>query len=89
MPTILPRHTLTETAELSHALDDAELRWPEVRGDRSAALRKLVEAGWEVVRYSHHERLTARRAALHAAAGVVSGVYPNDAAQALSAEWPE
>lgn len=45
MHTLRARHTLTETDDLARALDDAALAWPELRGDRGALLRKLVEIG--------------------------------------------
>ena len=50
MPTTRPRHMLTETDELAAALNDAAVAWPELRGDRGALLRKLVEAGRNSVR---------------------------------------
>lgn len=84
MPTTRPRHTLTETDEIAHALDDAALKWPELRGDRGALLRKLVEAGRDSV---HIEGGV--RALLTDAAGVATGAYPRDARAILLAEWPE
>ena len=84
MPTIRPRHTLTETDEIARALDDAALAWPELRGDRNALLRRLVEAGRASV-YADggvHARVAA-------AAGAATGAYPRDARAALLAAWPE
>ncbi len=84
MPTTRARHTLTETDEIAGALDDAAVAWPELRGDRGALLRKLVEAG---------------RAAVHVdggvhglvsgAAGAATGAYPRGSRAELLAEWPE
>lgn len=84
MPTTRPRHTLTETDEVAQALDDAALAWPELRGDRGALLRKLVEAG----RASVHVDGGVREL-LADAAGAATGAYPRDARATLLDEWPE
>ncbi len=84
MPTTRPRHTLTETDDISGALKDAAVAWPELRGDPNALLRKLVEAGRAAV---HSEGTV--RSIIEDAAGAATGVYPRDARAALLAEWPE
>jgi hypothetical protein len=84
MPTLRSRHTLTETADLASALDDAAVAWPELRGDRGALLRKLVEAG----RASVHKD-GGVHALIAGAAGAATGAYPQDARASLLAEWPE
>jgi hypothetical protein len=75
---------VTETRDIAAALDDAALAWPELRGDRSALLRKLVEAGHATVRVDGgaHELIVS-------AAGAATGAYPRDARSELLAEWPE
>ena len=83
MPTTRPRHTLTETDEIAAALNDAAVAWPELRGDRGALLRKLVEAG----RKSVHGGGV--RALLAEASGAATGAYPRGARAELLAEWPE
>ncbi len=84
MPTIRPRYTLTETEEIAHMLDDAALAWPELRGDRGALLRKLVEAGHASVHVDGGARTVIR-----GSAGAATGAYPRDARAILLAEWPE
>lgn len=84
MPTTRPRHTLTETDEIAAALDEAALAWPELRGDRGALLRKLVEAGRASVHVDGGVR-----AVIHGAAGAATGAYPRDARAGLLTEWPE
>jgi hypothetical protein len=74
---------LTETDEIAAALDDASLAWPELRGDRGALLRKLVEAGRESIRVEGGVH-----AVLSEAAGAATGAYPRDARAELLAEWP-
>jgi hypothetical protein len=44
MPTTRPRYTITDTGELSEALDLAQRRWPEV-DDRRQLLLRLAAAG--------------------------------------------
>lgn len=84
MPTTRPRHMLTETDELAAALNDAAVAWPELRGDRGALLRKLVEAGRNSVRNGDGVR-----ALLTEASGAATGAYPRNARAELLAEWPE
>lgn len=84
MPTTRPRHTLTETDAIAAALDDAAIRWPELRGDRTALLRRLVEVGHESVHSPGSAETIVR-----SAAGAASGTYPRDARAELLNEWPE
>lgn len=86
MPTTRPRHTLTETDELAAALNDAAVAWPELRGDRGALLRKLVEAGRNSVRGGSAGGV---RVLLAEASGAATGAYPRGARAELLAEWPE
>ena len=76
---------LTETDELAAALNDAAVAWPELRGDRGALLRKLVEAGRNSVRGAGN----GVRALLTEASGAATGAYPRNARAELLAEWPE
>ncbi len=47
MPTVKPRHAITETSEVSHALDVARRRWP---GQPPARLLvRLIETGAQAV----------------------------------------
>jgi hypothetical protein len=74
---------LTETNEIAAALNDAALVWPELRGDRGALLRKLVEAGRNSIGGG------SVRALLAGASGAATGAYPRDARAELLADWPE
>jgi hypothetical protein len=78
---------LTETDELAAALNDAAVAWPELRGDRGALLRKLVEAGRDSVREAGNGGGV--RALLAEASGAATGAYPRNARAELLAEWPE
>lgn len=89
MPTTRARYTLTETPALAEALDAAADTWPELRDDRAALLRRLVEAGHQAVVRHTDDRVGRRREAVQAVAGTLTGVYPRGAADELKSEWPE
>jgi len=78
---------LTETDEIAAALNDAAVAWPELRGDRGALLRRLIEAGRNSVRVG--DRSGGVRALLAEASGAATGAYPRGARAELLAEWPE
>lgn len=80
---------LTETPEVAAALDEAAMVWPELCDDRAALLRRLVDAGREVVTARAATNRDQRRRAVRAAAGSMTGVYPPGAAESLKSEWPE
>lgn len=83
MPTARARYTLTETDDLAAALDDAAAAWPELRGDRTALLRRLVKVGSQVV----HSGGTPE-SVIRDASGAASGAYPRNARAELLDEWP-
>jgi hypothetical protein len=89
MPTTRHRFSVTETDELASTLDAAAHIWPEYREDRGELLRLVLRWGAERIEQVSQERLTARRNALHALAGSMTGVYPENARQELRDEWPE
>src|SRR2546430_2026058 len=60
MPTARPRHMITETDEISEALDDAARRWPGDRHERKRLLVRLIEEGHQALR-----DLGVRSVALH------------------------
>jgi hypothetical protein len=80
---------ITETAEIEELLDTASIVWPDLRGDRAALLRRVIERGGEVVRASESMRHETRLEAIRATAGILKGMYPPDAARLLKEEWPE
>lgn len=89
MPTTRPRHMITETDEIAAAIDLAALVWPESRDDRAVLLRRMLEEGALAVRDLRETRRAERLAAIRETSGVLSGVYPPNAAQLLREEWPE
>lgn len=86
MPTTRPRYTVTETDELRDALDYFARVHPELRDDRNALFRRLVDSA--VDRTGAVQRREARREAL--ARMSARGLhYPPGYREALRNEWPE
>lgn len=88
MPTVRPRHTITETDDVALALDAATTLWPELRADRASLLRRLIAVGAAQVEASAVETVTRRRRALDALAGIVDGGGAG-LRSGLRDEWPE
>lgn len=44
-PTVRPRHPITETDEITQALEAARRAWPELAEKPTALLRQLILAG--------------------------------------------
>lgn len=88
MPTHRPRHTITESDELAHALDDAARHWPEDRGSRSRLLLRLVHRGHRTLHDEAAAEEQRRRDAVRATAGALTGAYPAGYLDELRADWP-
>lgn len=75
VPTIRPRHVITETDDVAAALDDAAGRWPEDAANRRRLLLRLIDEGHRVVVRQRSMQAADRRAAVGRTAGVMDGVY--------------
>jgi hypothetical protein len=83
MPTVRPRHLLTETDELAHAIDAAAALYPgETRAD---VLRHLVQLGAETIA----EQQGRHRSTVRDRAGHFPGLYPAGYLDDLGEDWPE
>ncbi len=82
MPTTRPRHTITESDELSRALDLAASRWPSE--SRSRLLLRLAEAGARTLEQEQAERV----AAVRRTSGALTGSYPEGYLDRLRHDWP-
>ncbi|MGL5819914.1 MAG: hypothetical protein ACRCYR_20330 [Phycicoccus sp.] len=87
MPTSRPRHQVTETPAVAHALDLAARRWP--REPRSRLLLRLVEVGSRAVEEEHTTAARRRLAAIDATEGKYADAFPEDHLEALRRDWPE
>lgn len=87
MPTVRPRHQVTETPDVAHALDLAARRWP---GEpRSRLLLRLVQAGSTVLEQEHGDRVSRRLAAIEATSGKYAETFADDYLAELRTDWPE
>ena len=89
VPTTRPRHSVTETDAIAHALDVAARAWPDLQDDRAALLRRLIERGAETVESAVEQAFADRLEAIRATAGAGTGLYRRDERQLLREEWPE
>lgn len=80
---------VTETDDVARALDAAARVWPELRANRAALLRRVLERGIEAIERDDDARRARRLAAIRAGAGSLTGVYRPNEAQLLRDEWPE
>lgn len=75
---------VTETDEVSAALADAEAHWPQLRGRTGELLRRLIAEGHRALGASAE----ARKAAVDATEGALTGAYEPDYLQRLREDWP-
>ncbi|MBA2639975.1 MAG: hypothetical protein H0U77_08290 [Nocardioidaceae bacterium] len=86
MPTTRPRHFVTETDDLTRALDAAAARWPGL--SRAQVLVQLALEGHRAAQQANDERHCRRLAALRKHSGMLAGVYGPDYLARLREEWP-
>jgi acyl-CoA reductase-like NAD-dependent aldehyde dehydrogenase len=79
---------ITETDEVERAIDDAAKVWPELRDDRAALLRRIIDRGAEAVHDGAVAGISERRRAIRETAGMFQGMYPPGEAARLKDEWP-
>ena len=88
MPTSRPRHMITETDQLSDALSEAAKIWPELSGQRTLLLRKVLEVGIESIEAQATKRTKSRLAKVQKLAGSMDGVWPANWRNELDQDWP-
>lgn len=89
VPTMKPRHAVTETPEVSEALHAAARRWPADRDRPARLLRHLIEEGFKSIEPENVERHNDRLDTLHRISGSYTGLYEPGHLEDLRAEWPE
>ncbi len=85
MPTVRPRHPITETDEITHALRTARRVWPELSDKPTALLRQLILAGERSI----DDRTSRRRHAIEATAGSLAGTFGPGYLDDLRQDWAE
>lgn len=87
MPTTRPRHQITETPAVAHALDLATRRWP---GEpRSQLLLRLIRAGSHTLEEAQSEAVRDRQEAITASSGKYAHAFSQDYLAKLRQDWPE
>jgi hypothetical protein len=89
MPTTRPRHTITQTEEVSRALEDAARRWPEHRERPAQLLLSLMREGQRAIAGEHERAAAERREVIARTSGALTGTYPSDYLGRLRREWPD
>lgn len=84
VPTARPRHQITETDDISAALDLAAERWPDE--PRSDLMRRLIVTGARALSESPIERTLEIESALQSLAGLADA-YPPGYLERLRADW--
>lgn len=87
VPTTRPRHMVTETDELTVALDAAAIRWPGL--SRTQLLARLALEGHWAAQQVAQERTDRRRAALRDLNGMFTGQYGPNYLEEIREGWPE
>jgi hypothetical protein len=87
MPTARPRHQVTETPDVAHALDIAALRWPGE--SRSKLLLRLLHVGSAALEQQRNEAARRRLEAIEASSGKYADVFSEDYLAGLHQDWPE
>lgn len=89
MPTARQRHMITETEELSRALDAAATIWPSEKNKRAELLRHIIDEGVVAITSVVDQNAQKRLAAIAHVAGSMTGVWPANWREQHRDEWPE
>ena len=80
---------ITETDQLTKALAQAEKIWPELAGQRTLLLRKLLEVGITTIERESAEKSSQRLTQIQKLAGSMDGTWPVNWKQELGGDWPK
>ena len=78
---------ITETDQLAEGLSRAEKIWPELAGQRTLLLRKLLEVGIETIEREGTEKAKDRLNQIQKLAGSMDGTWPANWKQELDQDW--
>jgi hypothetical protein len=79
---------ITETDEISAALDTAAGFWPHARGQRSELIRLLISKGIDAVQAETKQRQAEKHIAIEKLARDFAQVWSDDWQRIRDAEWP-
>jgi hypothetical protein len=80
---------ITETDQLTEALAQAERIWPELAGQKTLLLRKLLEVGITTIERESAERSSQRLTQIQKLAGSMDSTWPSNWKQELGGDWPK
>lgn len=80
---------ITESDELSRALDYAAKRWPEQNGQRSLLLKKILEEATAELLQQEADKNSERLTHIKRVAGSMSDVWPENWREELANDWPK
>jgi hypothetical protein len=90
MPTVHRRHAITETEDITDALQLAATVWPDLVDKPGTLLRRLILAGRNALTHDHDSTELARQESIEATSGAMAGVFgPNYLKELREADWPE
>jgi uncharacterized protein YciW len=79
---------ITETDDLSVALDAAATLWPHAKNERAELLRLIINKGAQVVEQDVQALRNERLAAVTQLAETFGDIWPNEWAKERTQEWP-
>lgn len=90
MPTDRRRHAITETDDISTALEFARRAWPELAAKPGALLRQLILLGRNTLAHNNDASDDERQHAIEETSGAFRGVFGPDYLKELRDEdWNE
>ena len=88
MPTAHRRHAITETNDISEALEVARREWPDLANKPGALLRRLILVGRNTLAHNDSAAVSQREQAIEETSGALAGVYGSDYLKELREDWP-
>lgn len=86
MPTTRPRHQITETPAVAHAIDLAAHRWPGE--SRSDLVRRLLDVAADALERGEQQMADSRRDAVVATSGKYADAFEPNHLTELREDWP-
>jgi hypothetical protein len=88
MPTDHRRHAITETADISSALEIARRAWPDLADKPGALLRQLILVGRNTLADDDAAADAKRLQTVEETSGALAGVFGTDYLKELREDWP-
>lgn len=89
MPTTHRRHAITETDDITNALEIARRAWPDLADRPGALLRQLILVGRNALAHDDVAAAETRRQAVESTSGALAGVFGRNYLAELREDWPE